>query len=85
MAFKITFKKSVAKDLKRIDKAMAVEILDKIKADIGEHADQFPALTGKFAGLRKYRIGDYRVIFLIIGGDTVLILRIAHRKDVYRP
>ena len=42
-------------------------------------ADQFPALAGKFTGLRKYRIGDYRVIYTILD-DTVLILRIAREK-----
>lgn len=40
-------------------------------------------LKGQFAGLRKYRIGDYRVIYAILG-DDVLVLRIGHRKDVYK-
>ncbi|MBW1863953.1 MAG: type II toxin-antitoxin system RelE/ParE family toxin, partial [Deltaproteobacteria bacterium] len=34
-------------------------------------------------GLRKFRIGDFRVIFSIIG-DTALVLRIRHRKEAYR-
>jgi len=40
-----------------------------------------PVFKGQFAGLRKYRIGDYRVIYALIGSD-VLILRIGDQKDV---
>ncbi|MDO9350111.1 MAG: type II toxin-antitoxin system mRNA interferase toxin, RelE/StbE family [Deltaproteobacteria bacterium] len=45
--------------------------------------DTYPILKGQFAGLRKYRVGDYRVIYAILG-DDVLVLRIGHRKDVYK-
>ncbi|MEE9567521.1 MAG: type II toxin-antitoxin system mRNA interferase toxin, RelE/StbE family, partial [Desulfobacteria bacterium] len=50
--------------------------------DLPEKAETFPLLTGKFAGLRKLRIGDYRVIYTIIE-DTALILRISHRREAY--
>jgi mRNA interferase RelE/StbE len=83
LAYNIAYKKSVAKDLKRIDKQNAKRILDKIDKDLVEDPDRFPALTGPFSGLRKFRVGDYRVIFAIIDPD-VLILRVQHRKDVYR-
>lgn len=83
MAYNITFKKSVTKDLKRLGKPHAERILDEIDAELTEAPDRFPALTGSFAGLRKFRVGDYRVIFAIMDAD-VLILRVQHRKDVYR-
>ncbi len=66
MAYNITYKKSVAKDLKRIDNQNAKRILDKIDETLVEDAEQFPALAGPFAGLRKFRVGDYRVIFAIM-------------------
>lgn len=34
-------------------------------------------------GQYRYRIGDYRVIFDIVGEDIV-ILRIGHRREIYR-
>ncbi len=83
MDFRIDYKKSVARDLKRIDKANAKRIMDEIDKDLVHDPDRYPALSGTFAGMRKYRVGDYRVIFVIID-DTVLILRIEDRKDVYR-
>ena len=83
MSFKIAFKKSVARDLKRIDKDQSARILRKIDEELPEKAESFPVLSGKFSGLRKFRVGDYRVIYSIIG-DTALILRISHRREVYR-
>ena len=84
MTFKIQFKQSVAKDFRRIDKSKAAEILNKIDGELSMNADKYPALKGKFAGLRKFRTGESRIIYAIINNDTVLILRIAHRREAYR-
>ena len=83
MVYKITFKKSVAKDFKKIDHSEADRILKKITSELSKQAEKLPELKGQFAGLRKYRIGDYRIVYVIID-DSVLILRIKHRKDVYK-
>ena len=83
MSYKIAFKKSVARDLKKIDKDEADRILSKIEDELPEKAETFPSLTGRFSSLRKFRVGDYRVVFSIMG-DTALILRIRHRREAYR-
>ena len=83
MSYKIAFKKSVSRDLKKIDKDQAERILRKIDEELPKKAGSFPALTGKFVGLRKFRVGDYRVIYSIIE-DTALVLRISHRRESYR-
>ncbi len=83
MSYKIAFKKSVSRDLKKIDKAQADRILKKIEKYLPEKADRFPMLTGKFSALGKFRVEEYRVIFTIIE-DTALILRISHRRESYR-
>ena len=84
MSYKIAFKNSVAKDLRKIDANKAKEILDKIETELSKNAEKYPGLKGKFGGLRKFRVGDYRIIYSIINEQSVLILRIAHRKEVYR-
>ena len=83
MSYRIAFKKSVGGDLKKIGKDQAERILKKIEQDLPDKADTFPSLAGKFVGLRKFRIGDYRVIYTILE-DTALILRIRHRPEAYR-
>ena len=43
-------------------------------------------LLGELEGLHSARRGDYRIIYEIFDDqETVLIHRIQHRRDVYRP
>ena len=83
MAYNIVYKKSVQRDLKKVPKMEADRILNQIEQELSQNADAYPVLKGQFAGLRKYRVGDYRVIYAIVGDDC-LVLRIGHRKEVYK-
>ncbi len=85
MGYKVEYAQGVVKDLRRLPKEVkirALEIVEKILA-----ADPFlgKPLKGPYQGLWKYRIGDYRIIYSIEKDRLViLVLRIRHRKDVYR-
>ena len=83
MGYNIVYKKSVQRDLKKLSKTEAHRVLDQVDKELSKNAGIYPALKGQFAGLRKYRVGDYRVIYAILGTD-VLVLRIGHRKEVYK-
>ncbi len=83
MDYNIIYKKSVQHDLKKLPNTEAHRILNQVEENLSKNADTYPVLKGQFAGLRKYRVGEYRVIYAILGHD-VLILRIGHRKDVYK-
>ena len=44
------------------------------------------SLLGDLEGLHSARRGDYRIIYEILEDEkTVLIHRVQHRRDVYRP
>jgi len=83
LAYNVVYKKSVQRDLKKLSKAEAKRILSQIERDLIKDPKSNPVLKGPFAGLRKYRMGDYRVIYALIGADIV-VLRIGNRRDVYR-
>lgn len=83
MAYNIVYKRSVQRDLKKLPKAEAGRILNEIEQELSKNADTYPVLKGQFTGLRRYRIGDYRVIYALLGDDC-LVLRIGHRKEVYK-
>ena len=83
MAYNVVYKKSVHRDLKRLSRPEAKRILDLIDSELIKEPESNPVLKGQFAGLRKYRIGDYGVIYALLGLE-ILILRIANRKDVYK-
>jgi mRNA interferase RelE/StbE len=41
-------------------------------------------LAGEFAGLWRYRVGDYRLVVTFEDDRLiVLVLRVAHRREVY--
>jgi mRNA interferase RelE/StbE len=82
LAYRISYKKSVRKDLASLPKAEARRVLDKIEKELTSRPNNCPPLKGLFAGLRKLRVGDYRVIF-VVQEEEVLVLRIEHRRDVY--
>ena len=79
MAYNAVYKRSVSRDLTRLGKAESRRILRQVEKDLAEKAESYPALKRKFAGLRKYRVGDYRVVYAVVGRD-VLILRIGHLR-----
>ena len=83
LGYDVEFKKSVAKDLRKIGKPEADRILTRIADELPGIADSLPGLKGRFAGLRKYRIGSYRIVFAIVK-NTIVVTRIRHRKEVYR-
>ena len=83
MVYKIRYKKSVIKEFKKLDLPIRIRIFNKIENTLSKTPKQFPLLRDRFAGLRKFRIGPYRVIFSILD-DEVWILRMGHRREVYK-
>ena len=81
--YKLSYKSSVAKDLKRIHKNEINRILNGIEEKVIKNPFLGKPLKGDFRGCYRYRFGDYRVIYTIIDKE-VLILRIGNRKEVYK-
>lgn len=86
MVYKIEYKESVEKDLKEIDRSQQRRILDVIERDLASFPkDKSEPLKGQWKGLWRYKLKTYRVIFAVDDAEkTVLIIKIGHRKDVYR-
>ena len=81
--YSIRFVESAARSLKKLPGGLQVRIAAKIEA----LADNpYPAGTRKITGEEHaYRISDYRVVYDVLeDAVVVLVLRIGHRKDVYR-
>jgi mRNA interferase RelE/StbE len=80
---KIEYKASVARELRRLDRHVATRIVDKIERELASAALHPIPLSGSFEGLYKLRAGDYRVIYAL-SADSVSVVRVGHRRDVYR-
>jgi mRNA interferase RelE/StbE len=83
LVYKILYKNSVRRDLKKLGKPEARRILNQLEAELSKKPESYPVLKGEFAGLHRYRVGDYRIIYALMDEDVV-VLRIGHRRDVYR-
>jgi len=83
-AYKIFFKESVWKDFESIPKKDLKRILERI-----ESLAENPRLPGckKLAGQERYRLrqGQYRILYSIQDEElTVWIVKVGHRKNIYR-
>jgi len=82
--YKIFFKESVEKDLRSIPKKDLKKILTRIEALAKEPR---PQGYEKLSGQEKCRIlqGTYRIIYSIQDQElTVWVVKVGHRKNVYR-
>jgi mRNA interferase RelE/StbE len=83
-AYKIYFRESVEKDFSPMPKEDIQKILRRIEA-LGE--DPRPSGCEKLTGRERYRVhqGRYRIVYSIQDEAlTVWIVKVGHRKDVYR-
>ena len=82
--YKIYFKESVEKDFRSIPKLDLRKIIRRIDSLA---ADPRPSGCEKLTGQERYRIrqGRYRIVYSIQDEEvTVWIVKVGHRKDVYR-
>jgi mRNA interferase RelE/StbE len=82
--YRIYFKKSVEKDFRAIPKKDLRKIVVRIQ-DLA--SDPRPTGHEKLTGQERYRIrqGHYRIVYSIQDKEfTVWVVKIGHRKDVYR-
>lgn len=89
MAWRIEFDPRAKKELAQLDKDEQRRIVRFLSERVLLLAS--PRLLGealhgsKFGGLWKYRVGDYRVVCDIRDHELkILVVRIGHRKEVYR-
>lgn len=83
MSYNLVYTRRAEKDIRALDPAIKKQIgkaILKLKANPSEHAEK---LTDPRIGTYRFRSGDYRVIFDLIG-DDVVILRVGHRREIYR-
>lgn len=71
----------------RMPAKVALAVLDFIAGPLLENPNRVgKPLRGELTGLHSARVGTYRVVYEISEGDnTVRVLYIDHRADVYRP
>lgn len=83
--YKIEWKKSAIKELKKINKKEIPKILNQIEK-LAENP--FPANYKKFLGTEhvyRIRIGNYRVLYSLYENELIIeVIKVVDRKNIYK-
>lgn len=84
--YKIQWKRSAKKELKKLDKQVILRILQAVES-LAEDPWQ-SAASKKLVGsdsIYRLRVGDYRIIYNLESSVlTIEIIKVGHRKEIYR-
>ena len=84
MGYSTRIKRSAARELARVprrDRERIVHAIDRL----GDNPLAGRPLKGDLRGLRRVRVGDYRVVYEVLDGElVVLVVLVAHRREAYR-
>lgn len=85
--WRLEYRSDAEKAIERLDKRARLRVLSALErlALDPRAASNVKALVGTLGGWYRLRVGDYRVVYELIDGRlVVLVIEVAHRKDVYR-
>ena len=83
-SYRLLIKPSAAKELQALPAKDRKRVVTKIE---GLASDSRPPGAEKLSGAEKYRLrqGDYRVLYSVdLAQKILVIVKIGHRRDVYR-
>ena len=83
-SYSVSLKRSVLKDLEPLPARDRARVLERIGALAD---DPRPPGCEKLSALERYRVrvGDYRIVYAIEDEALVVwVVRVGHRRDVYR-
>lgn len=83
MKYEIIFTARAIKDLKKLDERIKSRLAAKLKIYSEKPFQYAKKLISHKIGSYRFRDGDYRIIF-DIDDAKIVILRIGHRRDIYK-
>lgn len=82
--YKIVFAPTAEKQFMQLTKVVRIRVAQAI-AKLAHDPILGKRLKGQLADYRSYRVGDYRVVYYIRRQKVQIeIIRVAHRRDVYK-
>ena len=79
----ILFRDEIAGDLRPLGRLHRDRILTAIEERLALEPERYgKPLGGNLAGLRRVRVGDYRIVYQVKGAQVV-VWAVLHRKTVY--
>lgn len=83
MKYRLVYTRRADRDIKKLDPNIKERIGNGLLRYSEEPLRFAEKLSDPILGEYRFRIGDYRIIFDIKGSEIV-ILRVGHRREIYR-
>lgn len=84
VSYSVRIKRSAARDLAGISQPVRTRVIHAIDG-LREQPLAGVPLKGDLRGLRRVRVGDYRIVYELLRSELiVLVVRVAHRREAYR-
>jgi len=81
--YKVLLTQRALNDLDGLEKQDRVRIIKKLKEYASKPLRDTRKLESPKIGTYRFRVGDFRVVF-DIDGENLVVLRVGHRKTIYR-
>jgi mRNA interferase RelE/StbE len=83
--YKIVWKNSAQKELRKAQREVIPRILEAVESLV---SNPLPTGVRKISGsdyTYRIRIGEYRIVYSVISHDLIIeVIRVGHRKDIYK-
>jgi len=83
MSYTLLYTKSAVRDIHKLDIVAKKRIKKKLEEFVTDSPFYAKKLVHSAIGSYRWRVGNYRIVF-DIDGKNVVILRIGHRKEIYK-
>ena len=83
MKYNLVYTKRAVRDIKKLDNTIKKRVGKTLLKYKDKPLDFAEALKSSDLGTYRFRMGDYRVIFDIERNDVV-VLRVGHRREIYK-
>lgn len=83
MSYRLVFTENARRDIKKLDRVAQKKLAQKLKTFQSNPLFYAKKLTSPILGQYRWRVGNYRIIF-DIHGKNIIVLRVGHRKEIYK-
>jgi len=83
MKYKIVFTRRAVKDISKLQPEVEERIGGALRKYSEDSLSYARGMVDPSLGSYSFRVGGYRVMF-DLEGDEIIVLRVGHRKEIYR-
>lgn len=83
MPWKLVYTRRALDDIQSLDRVAQKRLAKKIERFAKNPVAYSKKIHDPELGSYRFRVGDYRIIFDLVG-KQIVILRVGHRRDIYR-